>query len=463
MAYERRPQREGEEGAGEAPVRRRRSVGEEGEAPRRRPSGEEGGPRRRSESILESPSSEFITPEEGIPAPAPVKKAYNPPEPKFRTGEDGEVDDSLDVSNVDPSLFEGKQLMTKADVMAMMGEAKDMDASDVHISVMRPPSCRIHGEMMIMPGYAALTPKDTKVVVHEAVPEQKHAELEEKGEYDCSYSVPGVGRFRVNAFRQRGSYSMVARLVNSEVPAPEKLGLPESLMNMCKRKRGMVLVTGPTGSGKSTTLSVLIALINQTRYGHIITMEDPIEFLHNHDKCVVNQREMGMDSNSYKTALRAALRQDPDVILVGEMRDLETIEIAVTAAETGHLVFSTLHTIGAAATIDRVLDVFPPHQQNQVRSQLAEVIQCVCSQQLMPKVGGGRVAALEIMIANAAIKNNIREGKIHQIASAMQTGKKAGMITMDDSIMNLFNEGKITKEVAMEFAQDPVAMEVKLR
>lgn len=340
--------------------------------------------------------------------------------------------------------------------------AAKMGASDIHLSVGKSPSCRMDGKMKDL-GLPPLTPADTEHIIDTIVPESLKPQFEERGEIDFSHGVDGLGRLRVNTFRQRGSCALVARLINTEVPSVEKLGLAPSIIATTDLKRGLVLVTGPTGSGKSTTLSALLDTINKKHYGHIVTLEDPIEFLHRHQKCIVNQREMGVDSSDYASALRAALRQDPDVILVGEMRDLETIATAVTAAETGHLVYSTLHTIGAANTIDRVLDVFPPSQQGQVRAQLADVLSCVVSQQLLPKVGGGRVAAVEVMVASAAIRNHIREGKIHQIATAMQIGKKVGMVTMDDAIYSLYMQGSIEADVAIEYAQDPISLEPKIR
>jgi twitching motility protein PilT len=256
---------------------------------------------------------------------------------------------------------------------------------------------------------------------------------------------------------------MVLRLVGTSIPEAQALGIPESVMDLTRKKRGLVLVTGPTGSGKSTSLASLIDIINNNYNTHVITLEDPIEYLHNHKKAVVNQREIGLDTHSYANALRAALREDPDVILVGEMRDLDTIATAITAAETGHLVFSTLHTIGAAATIDRIIDVFPPHQQQQIRIQLASVLESVISQQLIPTSGGkGRVAAYEVMHATPAIKNLIREAKSHQITSIIQTSKKLGMQTMDDAIFDLYLKRKIDADKAMNFAQDPTALERKL-
>ena len=278
-----------------------------------------------------------------------------------------------------------------------------------------------------------------------------------------SFSIRDVGRYRVNAFRQRGSVAIALRLVSTEIPTPESLGVPPSVIDLSQRKRGLVLVTGPTGSGKSTTLAAIIDKINQTREAHIITLEDPIEYLHSHQKAMVNQREIGLDSHSYANALRAALREDPDVILVGEMRDFETISVAITAAETGHLVLSTLHTIGAASTVDRVIDVFPPHQQQQIRVQFANVLEAVISQQLIPLAdGSGRVAAFEVLHANHAVRNLIREGKSHQLMSVMQTNRKMGMMVMDEAIQQLYMMGKIDRDMAVQFAVDPDGMENKL-
>ncbi|MFY9613041.1 MAG: PilT/PilU family type 4a pilus ATPase, partial [Tissierellaceae bacterium] len=256
--------------------------------------------------------------------------------------------------------------------------------------------------------------------------------------------------YRINAFKQRGSYGMVLRIIPLVIPSMEALGLPKVVEELARLRRGMVLVTGPTGSGKSTTLATMVNQINHERNCHVLTLEDPIEYLHKHQEALVTQREVGSDTGSFANALRAALRQDPDVILVGEMRDLETISIALTAAETGHLVFSTLHTSGAAKTIDRIIDVFPPHQQHQVRVQLSSVIQGIISQQLLPKADGvGRVAAFEVMIATPAIRNLIREDKIHQIDTSIQTGASHKMQTMDNSLIELYRRGDITREVLM--------------
>ena len=327
--------------------------------------------------------------------------------------------------------------------------ATEKKASDIHISVGIPPVLRINGELQILEEMI-LKPNDTKELVKQTLNEIQFQQLEEKGEIDTSFSNPGIGRYRVNAYKQRGSYGMALRIIPLEIPNIETLGLPSVVNDIARLPRGLVLVTGPTGSGKSTTLAALINQINQERRCHILTLEDPIEYLHKHNKSIINQREIGSDSISFGNALRSSLRQDPDVILVGEMRDLETISIALTAAETGHLVFSTLHTIGAAKSIDRIIDVFPPHQQQQVRVQFSSVIQAIISQQLLPNaIENGRVGAFEVMIANTAIRNLIREEKVHQIETAIQTGAKLGMQTMDASIINLYKKGLITREVAI--------------
>lgn len=340
--------------------------------------------------------------------------------------------------------------------------AKDAGASDVHLTVGIPPKMRVYGSLITM-DYPKLLPADTLDILISIMTEQQRERFEERGEYDMSFSLPNVGRYRLNAFKQRGSIAMAFRLVGTEIPSPEVLGIPKSIVDLYQRKRGLVLVTGPTGSGKSTTLAAVIDKINSCRDAHIITLEDPIEYLHQHKLSMVNQREIGLDSENYANALRAALREDPDVILIGEMRDFETISVAITAAETGHLVLSTLHTIGAASTVDRVIDVFPPHQQQQIRVQLANVLEAVISQQLiMTADGNGRVAAFEVMHANHAIRNLIREGKSHQIPSIIQTNRKIGMITMDDAIVQLYVDGRIDRDMAVQFAQDPDAMEARI-
>ncbi len=341
--------------------------------------------------------------------------------------------------------------------------AADNKASDVHITVGVPPKMRVNGALISM-DYPKLLPDDTEPLI-DSILDRRHKEIyQEKGEVDFSISIPQIGRYRVNVFRQRGSAAAALRVVGTEIPTADSLGVPLAVQELYKRKRGLVLVTGPTGSGKSTTLASMIDLINVNTNNHVVTLEDPIEYLHMHKNSMVNQREIGFDTLSYANALRAVLREDPDVILVGEMRDLETISIAITAAETGHLVFSTLHTIGAAATIDRVIDVFPPHQQQQIRVQLAMVLEAVISQQLVPTMDKKRrVAAFEVMITNPAIKNLIREGKTYQIGTQIQTNRKLGMITMDDALYDLYRRGEISGDQTIVFAQDPMTMEKKLK
>ena len=333
--------------------------------------------------------------------------------------------------------------------------ARKMGASDVHVTVGIPPKCRVNGELVtLMEG--RILPADSKALVEQMIPGRLVERFNCEGEVDFSYAIKGVGRFRVNIFKQRGTMSFVIRLVNTEIPSPESLGLPQSVLELVKKKRGLILVTGPTGSGKSTTLASLIHIINQTQNKHIITLEDPIEYLHSHEKSIVNQREVGIDTQSYAGALRAALREDPDIILVGEMRDLDTIATAVTAAETGHLVLSTLHTIGAVPTNERIIDVFPMNQQEQIPFQLATLLEAIISQQLLPTADRkGRVAAFEIMYANSAVRNLIREAKSHQIPSIIQTNKQSGMMMMDDALYELYRTHQITAEDAMTFAQDP--------
>ncbi len=340
--------------------------------------------------------------------------------------------------------------------------AKDAGASDVHLTVGIPPKMRVHGNLVTM-DFPKMLPADTLDIVLSIMNETQRDRFEERGEYDMSYSIPNIGRYRVNAFKQRGSAALALRVVGTDIPSPEKLCVPDSVIDLYQRKRGLILVTGPTGSGKSTTLAAIIDKINSNRDAHIITLEDPIEYLHQHKMSMINQREVGLDTENYANALRAALREDPDVILVGEMRDFETISVAITAAETGHLVLSTLHTIGAASTVDRIIDVFPPHQQQQIRVQLANVLEAVISQQLIPTSDGrGRRAAFEVMHANHAVRNLIREGKSHQLQTIIQTNRKTGMITMDDSILQLYYDGKIDRELAIQFAQDVDGMEQKI-
>ena len=326
-------------------------------------------------------------------------------------------------------------------------------ASDLHLSVGVPPIIRLNGDL-IQINPERLTSLDTQNYAKEIL-RSNYDEFLKIGEFDTSYSITGLGRFRVNVFKQRGSISIAIRVVGMNIPTLAELNFPPIIKKLTTTQRGLVLVTGPTGSGKSTTLSSMINEINISRAAHIITLEEPIEYLHKHNKSIIEQREIGRDTLNYTNALKAILREDPDVILIGEMRDLETISVALTAAETGHLVFSTLHTLGAAKTIDRITDVFPPHQQQQIKVQVAAVVKGIISQQLIQtKDGKRRVAAMEIMIVTSAISNMIREGKIHQIESSIQTGAKYGMNTMDSALIDLYKKGVITYASAISHSEN---------
>jgi twitching motility protein PilT len=331
----------------------------------------------------------------------------------------------------------------------------ERNASDLHLTAGSPPMIRQHGKLHSL-DYPALTPQQTREVVYSILTNDQRQRLETDWQIDFAYSIPGKARYRVNAYFQRASLSAAFRLIPSEMPALRDLGLPPVLQEFTKKPRGFVLVTGPTGSGKSTTLAAMLDSINEERQEHILTIEDPIEFLHKHKKCIVNQRELGADAQTFALGLKAALRQDPDVILVGEMRDLETISTALTAAETGHLVFATLHTQDTAQTVDRIVDVFPPDQQQQVRVQLSVSLQGIITQQLLPKADGtGRTVATEVLVPTPAVRNLIREGKTHQIYSALQTGGQFGMQTMDASLAGLVREQKITRELAEARSSTP--------
>ncbi|MDY6012838.1 type IV pilus twitching motility protein PilT [Clostridium sp.] len=334
----------------------------------------------------------------------------------------------------------------------------ELNASDLHLTTGTPPVIRLNGKLIAI-GEENLT-KDIMSEFAKEILGDKFDEYNEIGEADISYELSNKGRFRVNVFKQSNKDAIALRVMSLKIPSLDELNHPNILKELIKKQRGLILVTGPTGSGKSTTLAAMINEINKTRSAHIITLEDPIEYVHNHQKCIINQREIGKDTKSYANALRAVLREDPDVILVGEMRDLETISIAITAAETGHLVLSTLHTIGAAKTIDRIIDVFPPHQQQQIRIQLASVLQGIISQQLVPSIDGTkRFAALETMVITPAIQNQIREGKTYQIESAIQTGGRFGMKTMDMSLGELVRNGDISKETAILYSTDKEILE----
>jgi twitching motility protein PilT len=327
-------------------------------------------------------------------------------------------------------------------------------ASDLHIVAGSPPVLRVNGELTRLDG-PPLMPRETRELIYGILTQDQRQRLENELEIDLSYAVPSVGRFRVNVYYQRAALGAAFRVIPTAIKKLEELRLPSSITEWSRKPRGLVLVCGPTGSGKSTTLAALINEVNETRACHIMTVEDPIEFLHRHKKAIVNQREVGGDTHSFAAALRSVLRQDPDVILVGELRDLETMQIALTAAETGHLVFATLHTSDAPQTVDRFIDVFPPHQQEQVRIMLANALQGICVQQLLPTLHGGRVVAAEVLMPTPAVRNLIREGKTHQIYSMMQTGSAHGMVSMDASLVTLVRQGLISPRLAEERAGNP--------
>jgi twitching motility protein PilT len=336
---------------------------------------------------------------------------------------------------------------TMHDLLTIMIER---GASDLHITTGTYPQIRLHGKLMSLTEFEVLTPPDTQRLAYSVLNEGQKQKFEEENELDLSFGIQGLARFRANVYRQRGAVATAIRVIPFKIRAFDELGLPEIVRQFAERPKGLVLVTGPTGSGKSTTLAAMIDKINSERSEHIMTIEDPIEFVHVHKRCVVNQREVFSDTQSFKNALKSILRQDPDVVLIGEMRDLETVQAALTIAETGHLTLGTLHTNSCAQTMNRIIDVFPPHQQPQVRAQLSLVLEGVLSQQLIPRADGkGRVMALEIMVMTPAIRNLIREEKIHQIYSSMQAGQKFGMRTMNQSLVELVQKGLITREEAL--------------
>lgn len=350
------------------------------------------------------------------------------------------------------------------DIKELLKEVVEKGASDIFIVAGSPCAIKIDGKI-VKYNEERLMPQDTETMIRDIYQLAGNDHFEQfllSGDDDFSFSIPQVGRFRVNAYRQRNSCAAVLRIVRFQLPDPNEMHIPKVICDLAMQKKGMVLVTGPAGSGKSTTLACIIDQINQNRNTHIITIEDPIEYLHSHNKSIVSQREVFHDTENYVSALRAALREAPEVILVGEMRDLETIDIAITAAETGHLIFSSLHTVGSANTIDRMIDVFPPASQQQVRVQLAMVLNAVISQQLLPGIDGKMIPAFEIMICNQAIRTLIRDGKTHQIDNTISNSRQLGMITMDEAIIELYKQNKITKETAIMYAVNPKVIERRL-
>lgn len=360
------------------------------------------------------------------------------------------VDRSVHAGMADDEGLLAYERAATLDLDRALYQMVELGASDLHLTVGLPPMVRVHGDVQPLKGAAVLEPAHIQQALYGILRQRQREHFENNLELDTSYSIPNLARFRVNVFQQRESMGAVLRLIPHEIKSIDDLGIPRQVNNFAYMARGFVLVTGPTGSGKSTTLASLVDIANRDRAAHIMTVEDPIEFLHAHKRSVVNQRELGLDTHSFAAALKHILRQDPDIILVGELRDLETIQMALTAAETGHLVFGTLHTQDAPQSIDRVIDVFPPHQQAQIRVMLAGALQGVVSQQLMKTVDGqGRVAAVEVLVATPAIRNLVREGKVHQMYSMMQAGKDHGMITMDQSLAGLVKAGRVSYEAAL--------------
>ena len=338
----------------------------------------------------------------------------------------------------------------------LLTELVHAGGSDLHLTTGAPPCIRIHGSLGALPGHEVLTADAISVLIRSVVSPEQWLRFETDLEYDFAYDVPGLSRFRVNLFQQRNAYGAVMRAIPHDIKPLHELGIPEQIEKFAFLKRGLVLVTGPTGSGKTTTLASLLDLANRSRRDHIVTIEDPIEFLHHHKRCVVNQREVGVDTISFSEALKRVLRQDPDIILVGELRDLETVSTAITAAETGHLVLATLHTQSAAQTIDRVIDIFPAHQQQEIRAQLSTCLQGVVTQALAPRADGlGRTVVCEVMFATAAIRNLIREGKNHQIPSFMQSSGEDGMLTFDAHLARRVHEGALSFDQALELCHAP--------
>lgn len=353
--------------------------------------------------------------------------------------------------------------METYDLLKVIKMAVEEKASDLHLTVNIPPRFRLDGKL-VSTSLPPIKPQEAESIAREIIPLSHYEKFKQYGECDFSYGLHGLGRFRVSVFRQRGTVAIVMRIIQAEIPDLDELGLAPALETFTEKSKGLILVTGPTGSGKSTTLASLLNIINEKRQGHIITLEDPVEFLHSHKNCIVNQREIGQDSTSFERALKVSLRQDPDIILLGEMRDLETIKTVVTAAEMGNLVFATLHTLDAPKTIDRIIDVFPPHQQHQIRVQLASILEGIIAQRLLPKKKGkGRIAASELLIITPEVRQLIREGKTQQIYSVMADGAEYGMQTMDNNLKDLYERGEVALEDVLANAVDSDSLKTLLK
>lgn len=396
----------------------------------------------------------------GAPASPGAPPAY-PPQTGQQFPENSFQDDNSEEAVIEVQE-EPKISLDEVHIDELCAKVVEMGASDLHLAVGLPPCVRLHGRVQPLPEYETFAPQHTQRIIYDILTDEQIQRFENELELDMAYTAQHVARFRVNAYRDKTFVAAALRVIPSKIPSPEDLNLPAVIIDLANRPRGLMLVTGPTGSGKSTTLAAVLDSINTNHEGHILTIEDPIEFVHPHKRCVVNQREVGADTRAFKNALRAALREDPDVILVGEMRDNETIHLAITAAETGHLVFGTLHTNSAAESVDRMVGVFPADQQEQIRTQLSNSLVAIVTQQLLRKVGGGRVAAIEIMIANSAIRNLIREAKAHQMVSVMQTQTQMGMQTMDQALRDLFLKNYITYDDAVARAHNPAELEVMI-
>jgi twitching motility protein PilT len=404
----------------------------------------------------------------GQEAPSLIK-SWERPEPRTKPATDKDLTklDTLDNEGASSDVTvldknDGLVSLKTLHIDELLKMCIESRASDLHITVGLPPMIRVDGSVVPLP-CEIVTPRDAQRLIFDVLTEERIEKFERTKELDFSYGVKDIGRFRFNVYRQRGSVAAAMRSIPGKIPSLDSLRLPPILRQLTHKHSGLILVTGPTGSGKSTTIASMIDVINTEREAHIMTIEDPIEYLHCHKRCMINQRELGTDTDSFNNALRAVLREDPDVILVGEMRDLETIAAAITLAETGHLVFGTLHTRSAPATVDRIVDVFPSHQQDQIKTQLSTSLEAVVSQQLMPKVGGGRIAAIEIMVATSALRNLIREGKTYQIYSVIETGSQYGMQAMDRVLADLCKAGVITLAEAGPRAIDPQNFERLLK